>query len=452
MIFLSTTFIVGSAFLLILMAIVCFLHRRISSVVFLGAAAYAVVAAVNVEYLTKQFGDEVYLQMSMIYSIGSIVLVMSFLFFSKLLPRHKISMPIWDQSDFHRHATLALLFAAASVTLISIDRGEDLFVSWSEARSSSGFLTSLATAFFMLASPGIVSAFEAKRPALCVVLLLLSIGLFLVLGSRAAILGALIFWMLLRLARSRSFGSRLCFIAIATVLVFTTHTILRSLRGYGIAGLLQAFEEGNLSMLFSPFFMNDEVGMTGGESEIAEILAFSITQSSSFDFGFMTSIQRLILLPIPSVEGWLSKPIDVTNLLWKKAFENGLFEDAVGQSILLESYLSGSLGSWHPTLFGEYFLAGGWVALVLSVIVTGAILVAIDLFMHKADRLTSLALCGPILVGYLFVSRGNSVVGFGYFVHFSILIFLLRFATNFFRIPRIIVKRRVLKKTLSDRK
>jgi hypothetical protein len=428
MIILGYILIIGSALLLMSMAIVGFLRQRLSSVVFFGVAGYAIIAAINTGNLVRQFGEETYLKMSIIYMIGSGILTISVLIFSKLVPARNLSLPIWNESDLNRHANISTSLALISVVLIIIDRGDNLLMSWGDVRASSGYLTALATFFFMLASPGIISAFKANRLALAIVLLLVCICLFVVIGARSSLLCALFFGVWLILSRARGIGSRVRIITIAVVVALAVHTFLRTLRGYGMGGLLQAFEEGKLWTTLFAFVMDDETSVTGGESEIAELLMFSITQSSISDFGFMTSIQRVILLPIPSIDGLFSKPLDVTNILWRRAFEEGLFDGAQGQEVLLESYLTGSLGSWHPTLFGEYFLSGGWISLVLSVAILGAILVAIDFFMHRADRLTSLALCGPLLVGYLFVSRGNSVIGLGYFVYLGVLFGLLSYA------------------------
>jgi len=434
MIFLAMVLIVMSALLLTFMSIVCFRRRRLSAVVFFATAGYAFMAVINSEYLINKFGEDVYTQMSLIYVIGSFVLSISVQYFSEFVPKYGLSLPVWNQSDFHWHATFAFVLALASIALIVFARGEALLMNWSEARASSGFFVSLATSFFMLASPGIVSAFHAKRPTLGVMLLLLSVGLFVVIGSRASLLVAIFLgaWLMLLKEpgrRSRSL-SRFWVITIALVVVLLVHTILRTLRGFGIAGLLQAFNEGNLLAALFLFIMDDDVSLTGGESDMPIYLMFAITQSSIDDFGFMTSIQRLLLLPMPSIQGWTAKPIDVTGRLWNRAFEQGFLDDEQGQAALLEAYVTGNYGSLHPTFFGEYFLAGGWMGLVMSMFLLGAVFVAIDLFMHRADRFTSLALCGPILVGYLFVARGSSVAGLGFFVYLGAVVGLLRYAAR----------------------
>jgi hypothetical protein len=428
MIFFATAMMVASALLLILMGGVGFFQRRLSSVVFFATAGYALVAVANTEYLIGEFDEDTYFQMALIYVVGSVVLSSSVLLASGIFPKDSLSPPVWELPDFQRHAAVSTVLAVVGLVLIVIARGENLLMNWSEVRGSKGFLTALATVLFMLSSPGVVSAFYTKRPVFGIILLLLCLSLFVVIGSRAALLGAPIFGMWLVLVRARSLGTQLQLGTLALAGVFLIHTFLRTLRGFGIAGLLQAFEEGNL--LATLLSVDDDVDVSGGEANMPKYLMFSITQSSIPDFGFMTSIQRLLLIPIPSIDGFFEKPDDITSTLWGNAFEQGLLDEGQGQELLRESYMAGNFGSIHPTFFGEYFLAGGWPALVLSTIILGGVFVAIDYFMHRADRLTSLALCGPILVGYLFVARGSSVAGFGFFVYLGVLFSLLRYTGN----------------------
>lgn len=422
MIFFANTLFVLSVLLLTLMSVVLFRQRRLSTVVFFANAGYAVIAIANAIDLIKEFGDEIYLEASLIYVIGSIILSISVQFFSRLTARRMLSLPVWSQADFYWHVSFAIKLVLTSFVLMTLARGDNIFLDWSEARESNGFLVALATFLFMLSSPGIISSVFAKRFALGFTLLVLCLGLLIVIGSRAAFLGFLFLGAWVMLTRARNLTSRFKICAVALIAILLVHTFLRTLRSFGISGLLQAFNEGYLLTTLFAFALEGDANVTGGESDIAKTLLFAITQSSISDFGFATSIQRLLLLPIPNIQGWINKPVDVTNQLWKSAFEQGLLAGDQGQAVLLESYKAGALGSWHPTIFGEYFLAGGWVALVLSVVVLGAVLVMVDIFMHRTDRLISLALCGPVMAGYLFVARGNSVVGLGFFVYLSVLV------------------------------
>jgi hypothetical protein len=424
---LGSSLFASAALLLLLMSIRGLRREQASAIAFAALSGYAIISGVMADALVAQFSGERYLASALIYTVGSIVLSLSCEFFGSMAGSMTQPMPQWNQHDFSRHANFALVFACVGVVLLGVSR-EDVLVTWSEARVESGFMTVVATFSLLLACPGIVSAFIAKRPIAFAVLLVLCITSFVLLGSRAALLCALVFALWLMLIRSQGPGRKLQVLAFAAVAGFAVHVLLRQVRGLGIGGLLLAFDDGTLlATLFGSEVNSD---LSGGEAAIPKYFLFSQSASSISDFGFMSSIQRLALLPIPRVEGWIEKPVDVTYLLWAKAYEAGLFSEGQGQEILLDSYLSGSLGSLHPTLFGEYFLTGGWISLVLSTLILGAVFSLIDLAMRRIDRLTSLALCGPVLVGYLFVARGNSVVGLGYFFYLGITFSLMRFAAN----------------------
>lgn len=427
MIFLGVSLFVAAALVLLLMAVVGVIRQQVSSIAFAALSGYAWVAALTVDSLVDQFGVEGYFLGALVYVIGSVSLALSTWLFATRATARRLAMPEWGETDFTLYSRFALVLGASCLVLLVLSR-DDLLVNWSEARSESGPLTVLAAFFLLLACPGIVAAWLAKRPLAAIVLFALCATSFVLLGSRAALLCALVFALWIMLVRARGIAPKLRVLALAAIAGFAVHVLLRQVRGLGIGGLLQALDEGNL--LATLFSADVNADLSGGELAIPKYFLFSTRVSSVDDFGFMSSIQRVLLLPVPRIEGWFDKPVDVTYLLWEKAYEAGLFSDAEGQATLLDSYLSGSLGSLHPTLFGEYFLAGGWISLLLSTTFLGATFSIIDETMRRMNRLTSLALCGPLLVGYLFVARGNSVIGLGYFFYLGIIFSVMQLLAN----------------------
>jgi hypothetical protein len=412
-----------SALLLAMIAARRVLRGQLSSIVFAALAGYATLAAMTANSTIAEFGPEAYLHGAGIYAVGSIVLSFTVTLLTIALPSAGQGLKLWTDQDLARHAQICLVLALFGLVTLGFSR-DDLLATWSEARSEAGLATTLGTFLLLIASPGVVSAFFARRRFLAPTLLMLCGVGFVVSGSRATILAAvaLAFWLLL--SRADSGRSKLKIIVVAVIIAVFAHVLLRQLRGLGIGGLIEAYQGGSFIEALLDF--EGESDLSGGEAAIPRYFFFSTLVSSSHEFGFMTSIVRLALLAVPRVEGWFDKPVDVTYLLWERGFVDGLFADAPGHQALLESFVTGSLGSLHATLFGEYFLTGGWVSLVLSVVVLGMLLVGIDAFLRKADRLTALALCGPMVVGYLFVARGNSVIGIGYFFYLGILFTLTR--------------------------
>lgn len=423
MIILGICVFVIAASLLLAMAVECLRQQQVSSIVFAALSGYAWVSVFNAYSLAEQFSDEEYLVSALVYFVGSMTLSLSTWLFARQAGARRLPMPEWGQSDFIRYSRFALLLGVSSLILLVLSR-EDVLMNWSEARSEAGPTSVLAAFFLLLACPGIIAAWLAKRAVVTIALFVLCATSFVLLGSRAALLSALAFAVWLMLLRARGTASKVRVIAFAAIVGIAAHVLLRQVRGLGLGGLLQAIDDGTL--LTTLFSGDANADLSGGELAISKYFLFSTRVSSVDDFGFMSSIQRVLLLPIPRIEGWIDKPVDVTYLLWEKAYEAGLFADADGQAILLDSYLSGTLGSLHPTLFGEYFLAGSWASLVLSTTFLGGTFSLIDVAMRRMDRLTSLALCGPLLVGYLFVARGNSVIGLGYFFYLGIIFTIVK--------------------------
>ena len=392
---------------------------RLSSVVVAALAGYAVILAFSAETLIAEFGAARFMDAAAIYAVGTVVLVATL----NLAARRSRWVPIaWGDEEQRRHVRWSMRLAVVSLTLFYVDRTDPL-ISWSEARADAGLLTVIATFCLLLATSGLVSAFRTSKWVSAVTLLLLCAASFVLSGSRAAVLAAVMLWLWTLTQQTRSRGRVLLVLAGVGTAVLLLHTVLRFVRGVSLLGLLEAIQSGTL---LSDFLAGAASDVSGGEAAIARYFVYATTVDSTQEFGVMTSLQRLLLIAVPHVEGLIDKPLDVTYRLWAKAFEQGLFDGAAGQQLLFDSYLTGSLGSLHATLFGEMFLSGGLGALVISVIFVGLVLAAIDRYFRHASPFTALVLTGPVLVGYLMTARGNSVIGLGYFVYLATLVAILR--------------------------
>lgn len=427
---LSTAIFVVAAMGLLIVAVTGFRNRRYYSVVFGGLVGYALLGAANVESLSLQFGSDSVEHAAWVFLCGSTVISLTVQILASSLPPVTNFANLWIPSVLRAHSNWSFGFIVAALVLLVADRG-DLSLNWNEARGDIGSLSVLGTFFFLLGSPGCVTAAYSNRPMRCLLLVLLSSVVFVLSGSRAAVLSALIlaFWMIMSRS-SGAFGKARILLA-SGIAAFFIHVVLRQVRGVGVIALAQAYADGNLvATLFSN---TDNVDVSGGESAIAEYFVYSTKVASVHDFGFMTSIVRMLLFPVPHALEFIGKPIDITYRLWQHAYLAGLFDSGEGQDILWNSFLTGSLGSLHPTLFGEYYVAGGWPALVMSSVLMGGVLVLVDRYLGEANPFANLALAGPVMVGYLFIARGNSVIGIGYFFYLAILLHILRFIVNWMR-------------------
>ncbi len=407
---------------------------RIYAVLFGALATYGLITLSLVPPLVEEFSADRVYAATHVYFVGAVLLMGSVTFWeSWVLPRRSESRTRWVdriEADASTHARWATLAGVLSMALFLASR-DDLSLSWSETRAEDGFAVVVATFLLLLSFPGIVSAVLSGRRAQAIALLGLNLICFVFSGSRAAALGALAFFGWIMLARSKSRWARLRILIALGVIALLVHVSLRFIRGFGMAELVDVLKEGNLLELFrsSPA----EQDISGGESAIAEYFVFAIDSAASSTYGFMTSVVRLALILVPSSWAPFEKPMDVTYQLWASAFSAGLFDGAQGSALLQESFLTGVFGSVHATLFGELFVAGRWPSLVLSSILVGALCVFVDRCLDRLSNLCALLVLGPVIVGMLMVGRGNSVIGFGYFVYLTTFVVSAEWLCRFLR-------------------
>lgn len=120
-------------------------------------------------------------------------------------------------------------------------------------------------------------------------------------------------------------------------------------------------------------------------------------------------------VPRSLVEGF--KPQDPTYALWTHAANSGLFDGAGFISQVLALVSVGDSGSIHPTFWGEAWMNGRWLGVVVMCM---ALAITVHLLERLFAALPSVAavLCMPAaVVGYLMVARGNSTIGLGYIAY-----------------------------------
>lgn len=396
---------------------------KVYGVLFGGLAIYGFFAFEQIGTLLEIFSPDVIGTAALVYAAGSVVLALSIVAFEQTFPyREAGSANLWvlrmwrSASDHTKWATIASCIAL----VLLLHTRSNLGAAWNVARTTNGFETSVAAFFLLLGTPGIASAVIRGKKFLALSLFVINIVSFVLLGSRAAMLGALGFWVWIVFMRQRSRLKQLRILIIIVLLGFCAQVALRFIRGFGLDELLAALSNGDI---FSLFISNPVVRhISGGEAAIVKYFMFSIELAPSDTFGFMTSIHRLALFFIPYSVHLLSKPMDVTYQLWAAAYSHGLFAHAAGADLLRKSYLSGDYGSIHPTLFGEMFVSGQWPSLIISVVLVGALCVFIDRCLTHMSDTRALLVLGPTIAGFLFVARGNSVIGFGYFIYLAIFV------------------------------
>jgi len=373
--------------------------------------------------LNNELVDGNRLMAASVYAVGSIVLLMTIYFVEMLLPQRNdggfLSWRQRIQSGIEAHAYWTLLAGIFSLALFVVTQ-QDFELTGMQTRSESGAVVVFATFLFMLSVPGVISGFLQGEKLMLVLRLIIAISIFLLSSSRAAMMGAVVYGAWLSLAQAKSRAARIRIVFILLFIAFIIHVLLRVIRGFGMLGFLRAVGDGTLIEHFGASAIN--LDLSGGEAAIVHYFFFAAKVASAETFGYLTSVVRWFTLFFPRELFPTGKPMDVTYLLWAKGFTSGIFDAKVSYGALEELFLLGSYGSLHATLFGELFLSGRWLSLLISTPVAGALCVFIDRSLLWLNATSALLLLGPVLIGMLMVARGNSVIGFGYFFYLAAIV------------------------------
>jgi hypothetical protein len=394
---------------------------RIYAFLFGALTLYGVFTLARLPTLADEFSRQSAYSASYVFLLGTTFLLGSIGLCEWLVPRAVQDGPGRWRAHYNigadAHIRWSILASAASLALFLLAH-PDLSLSWSGARaadSESGLLVAAATFLLLTSFPATATAILRGRNVSAVVLLAFNLACFTLSGSRAAALAALaaLFW--LAYMRTESSSGKFWILTSAVLLIFVVHVGLRFIRGLSPVDLVAAINSGNLLDLWGSSGVGED--LSGGESDVATYFVYAVGSAGSGGFGFMTTIARLGLVFFP--KAWLpfEKPMDVTNQLWASAFSDGLFNSDQGLTLLKESFVTGNLGSIHATVFGELFVSGGWLSLLPSAVLIGAFCVFIDRCLVQLKAAPALLILGPTAVGMLMVARGNSVIGFGYFVY-----------------------------------
>jgi len=396
---------------------------RVYSALLAGLLGYQLLAVIALSDLVAQFGIQVVATGEMAALAGAVILVGT-LEALATLDRSFVSRRVGDvvsatssRPFVYLGISLAIIVAILSISAL---RGSALFeLNWEQARAESSFLTSVATLLLFVAFPCAYVLWRSRHFGLAGFALLIAVSLTAVYGSRAALLtlpAVIALDMLSRGVFTRN-ARTLVLVGLGILgLVTLFHVTGRLIRGFGLAGLIalargESLSAGEAGQLLS------EIDWTGGESDIFEYFFFVVGQSSIPGVEAPATLWRWLLMYLPRslVEGF--KPLDPTYALWTHAANSGLFEGEGFIAQVLDLLSVGDSGSIHPTFWGEAWMNGRWLGIVVMCM-------ALAVTVHLLERLYVLlrpaaaVLCLPAaVVGYLMVARGNSTIGLGYIAY-----------------------------------
>jgi len=388
-----------------------------SSLVPAALAFYAILAIPNSVDIANRYSAHAYNMSGATYLLGSFSLIIC-MFCCGL-----ISSPAavrWRSEDHVSHFRIGIVFLSVS-TVLFLSFRSDPFASWEAQRSESNRLDALANFLFFIGSPALASAIIAGRRQAVAALVILVVINFLLSGSRAAIFGIVAILSLSVWQRNRPISGTYR-IAILMLIALSVHTVIRPLRGHGLAliPLILQSEKPIQAVLD----INDGGRFGGGEDGIVDYFVWSTTLRPDPEFGTLRTVKRIALMPIPG-SLWPDKPVDVSNLLWSRAVNDGYMNDDPYYSTFIESQKNGSLGSIHPTMFGEFFISGGNLSVIVSSMAIAVILSLVDWYLSTRGPVVNLMISGPTCAGMYFIARGNVIIGLGLFLYSSVIIVIL---------------------------
>jgi hypothetical protein len=207
-------------------------------------------------------------------------------------------------------------------------------------------------------------------------------------------------------------SSKIRKIGVLGLLGFLFYNVLRYVRGYGLAFILnpiQSFEA----------ILQRNIEFSGGESDVY-FSYFFVVDSDIDESSLGNTLIRILLIYVPrSLFPW--KPQDITHSLWEDFFRSGLFDSNEYYHLMYSAAKQGNYGSLHPTFWGDAYYNLETVGFLIYPIFFTTLFIFVERFLYKRLRRNTLLFFFSIFpfVGscYLFMSRGNIVIGMGYIAY-----------------------------------
>lgn len=391
---------------------------RLYVIFFAAAAFYQAVSLVSLSTMLRDFGTRNVLQAEIIALCGTLLLSAYLVAGDRFLTGRRFaaagSNP-FDAVVARPGAYLAIAGASLIVITAIMVRGGLSFTerTWQEARLDSGILDALATLLLFIVFPASWIAFRASRPIVATLLLICSLVLFVVYGSRAALLTLpmiILFEAMVRYGKTRI---RLRSVVMVVTAALALHVAGRIFRGFGLAGLM-ALVRGESVTGVELLETLSAVDLTGGEAAIFRYFLFVVSAAPFPDVEPLTSVARWIGLYLPGglMPGF--KPVDLTYTIWWHAYAAGVFDSSASFGELLKVIGLGGGGSLHPLVWGEMWANGEWLAIPVFTGGLALILLMIEAIYARLPKVVYVLAAPATLIGYVMVARGNSVIGLGY--------------------------------------
>lgn len=393
-------------------------RRRLYTFFFLAVIFYQAVSLLSLAGLVSEHGALLLLQAEMIALVGTAIV-------SAVVVIGDVLIPVPRRSDAFAGpleavvarpgAYLAIASGGLTVATALMLRGGMGFAerTWQQSRLDAGYLDSLATFMLFMAFPAAWIAARSRHAWLSVLLLLWSLALFVVFGSRAALLTLPMVVALDFFARFGTTRIRVRTVVLVVVAALGLHIVGRIVRGFGLAGLIALVRGQALGAdEFQDIVAN--LDLSGGEAAIFRYFLFVVSAGPFTDVAPLTSVIRWLGMYVPSGLFPGAKPADLTYAVWWHAYSAGVFDSYDSFGEILKVIGAGGGGSVHPLVWGEMWVNGAWPAAPVFAAALAALLLIIDGAYARVPDVAYVLAAPATLIGYVMVARGNSVIGIGY--------------------------------------
>ncbi|MDB9321322.1 hypothetical protein PN483_01860 [Nodularia spumigena CS-591/04] len=428
---------------------ISFKKKRVYCVFFVGLLVQHLINLFTINQLLEYFGEQVLLKGQILMLLGNSIYFLYLIcidFHILKKPQVNLDNIINDSNAKINNTYFWFIITTSIVSLaclvLSVGISSLINDNWQLRRNNTdtGLLFRLGIQLTFSFYPLIYFLWIKRKPLLFVTSLILGLTFVLVSGSRASAItlpGAAFFWVMYN---KDNYRKKLRTFFLTGSISFLVHNFLRLIRGFGIQFLLNPTKHFEIILSNSDF--------SGGESSTYYTYNFliqsnlqSVNDLISNPLG--TTLLRIFYIYIPS-SLMPEKPMDVTYEIWEHALTGGLFNDNSYRNTLLLLLQEGKHGSLHPLFWGDAFYNLGLLGVIIYPLFFGFIFTMIEYFIHyhllKKHGLITVSCILPVIAsGYLFLSRGNIVIGMGYIAHlipmFLTMYFIFKLITKYFHLP-----------------
>jgi len=323
---------------------------------------------------------------------------------------------------------LVVAFSLGFAFVLVLRNGTQVFYSnWEQSRESGNVLDVMANFLGFIFVPCLWLLFKEQKLFVGSMLSILILVFFQISGARSILMSLSCVAYFDLLLSKVSVLKKVLLMGLLCVVVFGFHSFFRLVRGMGLAVFLSTTFSGGLPEYLAIY---EDVDYSGGESEIYKYYYYVIEKNYDRPpYRSHTTLVRLALLYVPTFLASGFKPEDLTYQLWYDALRDGYLPVTYLPELKARA-ARGQFGSIHPTLWGDAYASSGLLGIFVYPLLFCFAVIIIECVIVHVSSFCWFTLVPAIGVGYLYVARGNVVIGVGDVGYLAPLLFIISRGTR----------------------